>query len=317
MWNIEKISLAEVFKSLEEFAPNAIISEVPLNMPAALTPSSLKHIVEEGLYFVVGDGTGYLDKIYRSVILTDLPKESFNENVIVVVDDPQLMHYKLTALLERRVQPDIHSTALVSPKAEIHPSVFIGPYCVIGECILEEGVHLGSHVVVNDRVLIGQNTVVESSTVIGARGMAWIWDTNGERVLQPQLGGVVIGPDCKIGTNITIVRGSLTENTQIGRGTVIAHGSLIGHGSVVGEYVHFANNVSLAGNAVIGKRTFLGSACVISSNVTIASGCIIGAGSVVNKTVHEENVTIVGVPGRIIREENFRHKPNGAPKPFK
>jgi UDP-3-O-[3-hydroxymyristoyl] glucosamine N-acyltransferase len=131
------------------------------------------------------------------------------------------------------------------------------------------------------------------------------------------LGGVIIEEDCVLGSDISIVRGSLTENTVIGKGTVMAHGTKIGHGCKVGSYVHFANNVSLAGNCIISDRVFLGSACVVSSNVFLPTGCILGAGSVLNKSIEEEFVTLIGVPARVIKKNNFESKPNGAPKPFK
>ncbi|HMT27869.1 MAG TPA: DapH/DapD/GlmU-related protein, partial [Bacteroidia bacterium] len=152
---------------------------------------------------------------------------------------------------------------------------------------------------------------------IGARGMAWIWDEDGERVMQPQTGGVIIEEDCILGTGIAIVRGSLSENTIIGKGTVMAHGTKIGHGCVVGQHVHFANNVSLAGNAILGDRVFLGSGCVVSSNVKIGEGCIVGAGAVVHKSIEENYCTVAGVPATIIKRNNFESKPKGAPRPFR
>jgi acetyltransferase-like isoleucine patch superfamily enzyme len=81
--------------------------------------------------------------------------------------------------------------------------------------------------------------------------------------------------------------------------------------------VHLANNVSLAGNAIIEERVFLGSASVVSPNVRVSKGNIIGAGAVVTKTFVQENVTLAGVPAKIIALNNFEKKPSGAPKPFK
>jgi len=172
-------------------------------------------------------------------------------------------------------------------------------------------------VVIEDNVILKKNSFIDSNSVIGAAGLAWIWDSNGNRIIQPQLGGVIIGEDCILATDVTIVRGSLSENTNIGTGTVIAHGTKIGHGSIINDHVHIANNVSIAGNANVGERCFLGSACVISSNITIADNCIVGAGAVVAKNVTENYVTLAGVPAKIIKRSNYEDKPKGAPKPFK
>ncbi|HNF72393.1 MAG TPA: DapH/DapD/GlmU-related protein, partial [Chitinophagaceae bacterium] len=201
--------------------------------------------------------------------------------------------------------------------AEIHSSVSIGPYCVLGRCTLSEGVELKSHVVIEDRVHIGARTRIDAHSAIGVPGMAWIWSQEGERIMQPQLGGVVIEEDCLLASDISVVCGSLSENTRIGKGTVIAHGSKIGHGAQIEEYVHMANNVSLAGNAVIGHHSFLGSASVISSNITLPAHSIVGAGAVVNKNFTESYLTLAGVPAQIIRKNNYEEKPRGVPKPFK
>lgn len=279
--------------------------------------ASTKNKIEGGIYFLAGEYITQGESIRESIILCEKTDSVVPSNTYILVENPQLAHYKLASISNGPVLKGIHPTAIVDPRARVHESAYIGPFCIIGDCEIGAKVALLSAVTVNDNTVIMQNVIIEGNSVIGARGMAWIWDENGNRIMQPQLGGVVIEEDCIIGTDITIVRGSMTENTIIGKGTVIAHGSKIGHGCRVGAAVHFANNVSLAGNVVLHSRVFLGSGCVISSNVEIADGCIVGAGSVVNKSVTEKYVTIVGVPGKVIKNNNFENKPRGAPQPFK
>jgi len=312
-----KIRFNEALEVIRVHAEELLESDCHDWLDRELVPASIKNIVEGGIYFVVNGSPELLQSIHASVILSNRAEESGNGNLVIVVKNPQLTHYAITALLEPTKEVGIHSTAIVSAGANIHPSAYIGPYCIVGEAVISENVCLQSHVVIKDNVTIGKNTVIDSGTVIGTRGMAWIWDEDGKRVMQPQVGGVIVGEDCIIGSNISIVRGSLTENTIIGSGTVIAHGSMIGHGALVGELVHFANNVSLAGNARIGNRVFLGSSCVVSSNVSVEEGCIVGAGSVVTKSFSEKNVTIAGVPAQVLKRDNFNSKPSGAPKPYK
>jgi len=279
--------------------------------------ASVKNIIENGLYFLSKDYIEQSQTIFNSIILIDTDDITNPSNIYIKVNNPQLVHYKIALTLEEEYKPGIHPTAIVDKEAKIDSTAFIGPYCIIKKCTIGAKVKLLGNITINDNVVIKSNTIIEGNSVIGARGMAWIWDDNGDRIMQPQLGGVVIEEDCIIGTDITIVRGSLTENTFIGRGTIIAHGTKIGHGCQIGNEVHMANNVSLAGNAQIGERVFLGSACVVSPNVQIAEGCIVGAGSVVHKTVLEKYASIAGVPGKIVKKNNFEYKPHGAPKPFK
>ena len=276
--------------------------------------ASIKNCIERGVYYFEDSAPISKFNISNSIIISkhqiDSPSNSF-----ILVDNPQLVHYKLCALVKPSEHFVVSPSSKIHSKAQLHSRISVGENCVIGNCIIEEGVVIKHNVVIEDNVVIKKNVFIDSNSVIGAPGLAWIWDQDGKRVLQPQLGGVVIEEDCHLATDVTVVRGSLSENTRIGKGTVIAHGTKIGHGAQIHEEVHMANNVSIAGNAVIGERSFLGSACVISSNVVIAPNCIVGAGAVVNKSHLIEFQTLAGVPAKCIKENNFESKPNGAPQP--
>lgn len=308
------ISLLDIIDFLNE---NNIDFEVTNKKEGMeVSPASLKHIISNGLYYLTGNGNiiDNISVITGSVIITDTPFET--ENTLIIVDNPQLVHYKICKLFVNPLAPAIHETAIIHPEAVIGNSVSIGPYCVIQKCVIEDHVVLKSHVVVKANSIIKKHTFIDSHSCIGAAGLAWVWDENGERVKQPQLGGVIIEENCHIATDITIVRGSLSESTQIGKSTVIAHGTKIGHGAVIGDYVHVANNVSLAGNAFVGDRSFLGSASIISSNTKIPESTIVGAGAMVNKSFTEPYCTLAGIPAKVIKTENYKVKPKGAPKPF-
>ena len=65
---------------------------------------------------------------------------------------------------------DIHPSAIVSTKAEVGDGVSIGPYCAVGDgVVLEKGVELISHVVVEGFTRIGANTHVFPFSSIGHR----------------------------------------------------------------------------------------------------------------------------------------------------
>jgi UDP-3-O-[3-hydroxymyristoyl] glucosamine N-acyltransferase len=307
-------------KDIEDFLVKtgydfSIKGEVPKSN-GSYSLSSSRNKIDHGLYYFTAASIEEADQISNSILLTDASELWGSNNIIITVKYPQLIHYKLALSKESKINPSIHPTAIINPKAQIAASAHIGPFCIIEECLIGENVSLLGHITVNNNCEIRANSIIESHSVIGARGMAWIWDESGNRVMQPQIGGVIIEEDCILGTGIAIVRGSLNENTIIGKGTVMAHGTKIGHGCIIGKHVHFANNVSIAGNATIGDRVFLGSGCVVSSNVTIGEGCIIGAGAVVHKSIMDTYCTIAGVPAVIIKRNNFESKPKGAPKPY-
>jgi UDP-3-O-[3-hydroxymyristoyl] glucosamine N-acyltransferase len=276
-------------------------------------PASLKCIIPKGIYFIQDIEQAAIPTEQEAIYIVN--KETATHAHQIIVDNPQLVHYKLSQCFQPKHESGIHPTAIVSPQAKLGEGISIGPYCIVGDCTLANQVVLKNHVVIEDGVTLGERCFIDSHSVIGASGLAWIWDEEGHRIMQPQLGGVVVEEDCILATDVTVVRGSLSENTRIGAGSVIAHGTKIGHGSQIGKQVHMANNVSLAGNATIGDYAFLGSACVISSNINVPRHAIVGASALVSKNFEEEYITLAGVPAAIIKRNNFEQKPKGAPQP--
>lgn len=231
------------------------------------------------------------------------------QSLTIKVSHPQLTFYKLMEYFfsPKEQLKGIHATAIVDQEAQISKEAYVGPYCVIGKATIKAGSHLDSHVVVHDQSTIEENVVIESHTTIGATGVAWIWDEeNQRRILQPQLGSTLIGKNSFLGTDITIVRGSINEVTSLGEGCMLAHGTKIGHGSKIGNGVHFANNVSIAGSVWIGDQAFLSSACVLRPGIRIAKNVVVGAGAVVTKNIDEPNAIVAGVPAIKI-EKKLKH----------
>jgi len=255
-----------------------------------------------GLYFWEGEGEPEL--AHAEIAMLTARRLPGDIACQIVLPHPQRAFY----LLMRHFLPAptaaetaIHPTAVVSPDARIGAGTTIGPYCVIGASRIGAGCHLHSHVVVMDDCEIGDRVAIESHSTVGATGVAWVWDPQtGERIMQPQIGGARIGDDCFIGTDVTVVRGSVNEVTSLGDGCVVAHGTKIGHGCVIGAHVHFANNVSIAGNCRLGDRAFLSAASVLRPRIALARGVVVGAGAVVTRNVDLEGVVVSGVPARIM-----------------
>ena len=197
----------------------------------------------------------------------------------------------------------------MSSETQMGNLISVGPFChiemsVIGnEVVIESGVKIKKDTIIGDRVLIQPNTV------IGATGVMWTWDNNGNKILCNQTGGVIIEDDVFIGSNITIVRGAFSNsNTIIGKGSMLAHGTMIGHGAIIGPKNHFANNVSIAGSVVTGENCFFGSGSVVRPHVKIASDTIVGAGAVVVNN-YDKNlfIILVGNPARVLESDKKSH----------
>lgn len=68
---------------------------------------------------------------------------------------------------------------------------------------------------------------------------------------------------------------------------------------------HDINNIekhSLGKDINIGDRCWIGMNSVILPGVTLGNDVIVGAGSVVTKSFHENNITLAGVPAKIIKK---------------
>lgn len=99
---------------------------------------------------------------------------------------------------------------------------------------------------------------------------------------------------------------------QIGQGLFIDHGMgvVIGETSVVGNNVTLYQGVTLGGTGKekgkrhpnIGDNVVIGTGAKILGNITIGENSYIGANAVVLKDV-PVNSTVVGVPGRITRQD--------------
>lgn len=222
---------------------------------------------------------------------------------LIQVENPQLYFYQLSKqyaedYLDANNLIEINGS-YIHKDANIHHTVKIYPGCTIGNVDIDKNCIIHPGCTIYSKTKIKNNTYIEANTVIGAAGMMWVWD-NDDKVFLEQLGGVIIGSNCRIGSNITVVRGSANENTVIGNSVCIAHGTKIGHGCNIGNTVHFANNVSLGGSVFISDNCFLGSGSTVSPRCKIDDKIILGAGSCLTKSVGSPGI-YAGVPAKWIK----------------
>lgn len=281
--------------------------------------ASLFSPISFGFYFYSGKDNFKL-KTKNSLILSNIePSDNQNNNQFIILEDkdPQQVFYLVLNFLFDKVSTGVvASTSIISSNSYIGKNVQIDDFCIIEENVkIEDNVIIGSHSKIHANTLIKKGAKIESACIIGTQGVAWIWNSNQtEKIIQPQLGGVIIGENSFIGAGNLIVRGSLNENTQIGKNTLIAPGGRIGHGTRIGNFVHIANNIVTGGNTMIGDYSFIGSAAVFRPKVSIHAKTIVGAGSVVVKNTSGEGFTLIGVPAKQIET---KVNPSGMPKPKK
>ncbi|MDC0344725.1 acyl-ACP--UDP-N-acetylglucosamine O-acyltransferase [Alphaproteobacteria bacterium] len=174
----------------------------------------------------------------------------------------------------------IHPTAVIDKGATLAADVQVGPFCVIGpHVVLEEGVKLHSHVVIEGRTHVGAETEIFPFSSIGHRPQ------------DLKFGGepstVQIGKKCMIREYVTIQPGTKggAMKTVVGNGCLIMASAHVAHDCIVGDHVIMANNATLAGHVTVGDNAIIGGLSAIHQFVRIGDHAIIGGMSGVEKDV--------------------------------
>ena len=196
--------------------------------------------------------------------------------------------------------------SFISPKSSIHPEAKIGEDCVINDfCVIHKNVTIGKKVVIGNNTVILENTHIGNEVTIGCNctiggvGFGYEKDDNGEYVLIPHIGNVIVKDKVEIGNNTTIdraVMGStiLNENVKVDNLVHIAHGVIIGKNSLI------IANAMVAGSTTIGENVWVAPSSSLINKITVGDNVVIGLGAVVVKDVKSEDV-VVGNPAKSIR----------------
>lgn len=120
----------------------------------------------------------------------------------------------------------------------------------------------------------------------------------------------LIHPDVKISRYTNIEEGTivckdsiLTVNIHIGKHVIINLDCTIGHDAIIGAYSTILPSVNVSGNVVIGEQSMLGTSSAVIEKLSIGRNTIVGAGAVVVTNL-PENCTAVGVPAKVIKQNN-------------
>ncbi len=200
--------------------------------------------------------------------------------------------------------PTIHSTAVVAESAEVDPSAYVGPFCVVSDgatigprsvlrggnyvganCKLGENVHLFPNVVLYAGTEIGNRVRIHAGSVIGADGFGYVFDSGAHRKVT-QIGHVIIRDDVEIGANVTIDRGALGP-TIIGRGTKIDNLVQIAHNVSLGEHCLVVSQAGIAGSTKLGNYVVLGGQVGLAGHLKIGDRASVAAQSGVMHNIPE------------------------------
>ncbi len=137
----------------------------------------------------------------------------------------------------------IHSTAIISDRANIADDVEIGPYTVIGADVeIGGGTQVGSHVVISGPTTIGQDNHIYQFASVG--------DDPQDKKYADEPTRLIIGDRNTIREYCTLSRGTVQDQglTQLGDDNWIMAYVHIAHDCIIGNQCIMANNATLAGH---------------------------------------------------------------------
>lgn len=174
----------------------------------------------------------------------------------------------------------IHKTAIVDSTADLHSSVEVGPYCVIGPRVtIEKGTKLGSHVVIDGWTRIGEGCRIFQFASIGAIPQ--------DLKYKGEESWVILGNHNIIREFVTINRGTSQSGgkTIIGNNNLFMAYSHVAHDCKIGNHVILANVATMAGHIQIEDYAIVGGLVAVHQFVRIGCHSIIGGGSGANQDI--------------------------------
>ncbi len=183
-------------------------------------------------------------------------------------------------LSELRAVGRVHPTAIVAADAQVAADAEIGPWCSVGAgVVIESGVRLVSHVVLDGDTRIGAGAVLYPFCTVGLPPQDLKYRGEATRTL--------IGPRTQIREHCTIHRGTITGSgvTRVGADCLLMAVVHVAHDCDLGDGVIVANNVVMGGHVTIGDGAVIGGAAALHQFVRIGRAAMVGGVSGVEADV--------------------------------
>ncbi|MDD3020983.1 MAG: acyl-ACP--UDP-N-acetylglucosamine O-acyltransferase [Alphaproteobacteria bacterium] len=174
----------------------------------------------------------------------------------------------------------IHPTAVVDPDAKLGTDVVIGPYSIVGAHVcLGDRVELKSHVVVEGRTTVGEDSVIYPFASIGHAPQ--------DLKYHGEPSELIIGHHNTIREHCTMNPGTETGamKTVVGNHGLFMMSTHVAHDCVIGDHVIMANNATLGGHVVVGNHVLIGGLAAVHQFIRIGDFAVIGGMSGVESDV--------------------------------
>ena len=199
---------------------------------------------------------------------------------------------------------EIHSSAIVADGARLGENVAIGPYCCVGpEVVLEDGVVLMAHAVIDGRTRIGANSRIFPFASIGHQPQ--------DLKYRGELSELEIGCNTIIREHVTMNPGTQGGGmvTRVGNNCVFMIGAHVAHDCQIGDHAILVNNATLGGHVEVGDWAILGGLSAVHQFVRIGRHAMVGGmsgvehdvipyGSVTGNRARLSGLNIIGLKRR-------------------
>lgn len=184
-----------------------------------------------------------------------------------------------------------HPTAIISPGATLGANVRVGAFTIIEDgVVIGDNTEIRSSVVIYSAARIGADCVIHPGAVIGAEPQDLKF--NGEATL------ALVGDRTVIRECVTINRGTdASGETRIGSDCLIMAYCHAAHDCVVGNHVIIANASQLGGHVVIEDYAIIGGVAKIHQFSKIGKHAMVGAGTKIVKDI-PPFALVDGIPAR-------------------
>jgi UDP-N-acetylglucosamine acyltransferase len=170
---------------------------------------------------------------------------------------------------------NIHPTAIISPKAQIGENVSIGAYCIIeDDVIIGDDTQMKHHCVIGKRTIIGNKNIIHNSACLGVDPQ--------DIKYKGEITNTIIGNENVIREFVTINNGTAESGcTIVGNNnyllsyTHIAHDNRFGNNIIMSNAVQLAGHVKVEDNVVFGGLAAVHQFCVVGKYAMIGAGAIL------------------------------------------
>lgn len=202
---------------------------------------------------------------------------------------------------ENELKPAVGQFTYISPRVKLGRNVRIGYNCTLdGDITVGDDTVIWNGVTIINRVVIGQRCEIQSGCVIGHDGFGYTEDDAHKKTMVKHFGGVTVGDDVLIRSNVCIDRGTI-DDTIIEDGVKIDDLSHIAHNVWIRKNAALAAPCRLNGSVHVGENAYL-AGVVVRNQCSIGENAFAGLGAVIVCDI-PANTVVVGNPAKPFKKK--------------